>query len=233
MPGCLGWGRFLADWVLLRWIWSLSCFPPSLYLTGTSCCLVLSFHQRSAGGSSLHFRCFPLQAVGFCFLCCTKLWYLFSIQIDISSAIILSSLVFVLKTGFQEGAKKGVYSALRVSSVWRRRAIMSRFLFCNYLPPFSLSHTSSGHEWLHRYIATIPLILHAWSGHSGEFSLVDAETNRNGKVMVFILASLSSPCNYRSSSTYSGVMSWRAHRKLKRSEFKSAFNTPNLPNTTA
>lgn len=43
--------------------------------------------------------------------------YLFSIPLDISSAVILSSLVFVLKTGFLEGAKKGAYSALRVSSV--------------------------------------------------------------------------------------------------------------------
>lgn len=69
----------------------------------------------------------------------------------LTSALLSSCLPLSLswRQGFR---KKGAYSALRVSSVWRRGAIASRFLFCNYLPPFSLSHTSSGHEWLHRYI---------------------------------------------------------------------------------
>lgn len=105
LPGHLSWGRVLAGWFFLRWIWKYSCFQPFLYLPGTLCCHFLSFHKVLLGASGCTFMCFPLQAVGFCFLSCTKLWYLLRIWTDLNSAVFSSSIVFLLKKGFQEGVE--------------------------------------------------------------------------------------------------------------------------------
>ena len=146
------------SWLFLRWTWNLSCFPRSLYLTGTLGCHFFRVPKILLGASA-------------CVLGASLCKLLVSAVLKVCHHFDCGhSFCCICSEGVSGGGgNTGIYFTVRiffsVVAHSHRIKLSSWRLFAS----FSLLHISSGHKWLHRCNAIIPLILPALSRYSEVF----------------------------------------------------------------